>query len=288
MIKVLLQLQHRTLVKSLHCEELNPYIQLEDSPFYIVREQQPWRPLQDAQGRDLPRRAGVSSFGFGGVNAHVVIEEYVPLPKAARPAMIVSNTRPALIVLSAKNGERLREQAVQLVAAIEQRSLGDADLADVAYTLQVGREAMECRLGADRGFDGGAKSKLKAICPARVSRGALIGEIKREKETLALFAADEDMAQTIEAWVAKGKHGKLLELWVKGLSFDWQRLYGEAKPRRISLPTYPFARERYWIETGGAACFCGDKRDGRWRPASGAAPEHLGFFCAAVLHEAER
>ena len=52
----------------------------------------------------------------------------------------------------------------------------------------------------------------------------------------------------IEAWVAKGKHGKLLELWVKGLSFDWQRLYGEAKPRRISLPTYPFARERYWIE----------------------------------------
>ena len=35
---------------------------------------------------------------------------------------------------------------------------------------------------------------------------------------------------------------------MKGLSFDWNKLYGEAKPRRISLPTYPFARERYWIE----------------------------------------
>ena len=55
------------------------------------------------------------------------------------------------------------------------------------------------------------------------------------------------MAQAIEAWVAKGKYGKLLELWVKGLSVDWRRLYGEAKPRRISLPTYPFARERYWV-----------------------------------------
>ncbi|MBB6249462.1 SDR family NAD(P)-dependent oxidoreductase, partial [Rhodanobacter sp. A1T4] len=37
--------------------------------------------------------------------------------------------------------------------------------------------------------------------------------------------------------------------WVKGLAFDWQRLYGAHRPRRISLPTYPFARERYWIET---------------------------------------
>jgi acyl transferase domain-containing protein len=34
---------------------------------------------------------------------------------------------------------------------------------------------------------------------------------------------------------------------VKGLVFDWKRLYGERKPKRISLPTYPFARERYWI-----------------------------------------
>ena len=56
------------------------------------------------------------------------------------------------------------------------------------------------------------------------------------------------MAQIIDAWVAKGKYGKLLELWVKGLAFDWRRLYGEARPRRISLPTYPFARERYWVE----------------------------------------
>ena len=32
-----------------------------------------------------------------------------------------------------------------------------------------------------------------------------------------------------------------------GLSFDWNQLYGDSKPRRISLPTYPFARERYWV-----------------------------------------
>ena len=77
-IKVLLQMQHKKLVKSLHCEHLNPSIQLEGSPFYIVQENQEWEALQDHMGNTLPRRAGVSSFGFGGANAHVVLEEYVP------------------------------------------------------------------------------------------------------------------------------------------------------------------------------------------------------------------
>ena len=79
------------------------------------------------------------------------------------------------------------------------------------------------------------------------------GEVKRNKEALAVLATDDDMAQTIAAWVAKGKYGKLLDLWVKGLSLDWRRLYGERTPGRISLPTYPFARERYWVPTAAAA-----------------------------------
>lgn len=62
-----------------------------------------------------------------------------------------------------------------------------------------------------------------------------------------MAAADEDLQQALEAWIGKGKTEKLLELWVKGLAFDWERLYPDAKPKRISLPTYPFAEERYWV-----------------------------------------
>ncbi len=65
----------------------------------------------------------------------------------------------------------------------------------------------------------------------------------------------------MNAWIAKGKYESLLSLWVKGLTFNWQRLYGADKPhgaipRRISLPTYPFDRQRYWlpaIEAGNVA-----------------------------------
>ena len=73
------------------------------------------------------------------------------------------------------------------------------------------------------------------------------GQVKRNKETLAVFTADEDMARSHRSLDAKGKYAKLLDLWVKGLSFDWNKLYPGAKPRRITLPTYPFARERYWV-----------------------------------------
>ena len=107
---------------------------------------------------------------------------------------------------------------------------------------------MEFRLGVIAGSMAELKSKLQTY---QSGAGGIEefyqGEIKRDKEALAVFA-DEDMARGIEAWVAKGKYGKLLELWVKGLSFDWDQLYGDAKPRRISLPTYPFAKELYWIE----------------------------------------
>jgi len=76
--------------------------------------------------------------------------------------------------------------------------------------------------------------------PASVQRG----HVKRFKEEA--LAADEDMQLTIDAWVRKRKLAQLLELWVKGLVLDWRRLYHDPRPRRVSLPTYPFARQRYW------------------------------------------
>ena len=39
----------------------------------------------------------------------------------------------------------------------------------------------------------------------------------------------------------------MLELSLKRLHVDWTQLYGESRPQLISLPTYPFSKERYWI-----------------------------------------
>ncbi|MEJ2417346.1 MAG: SDR family NAD(P)-dependent oxidoreductase, partial [Exilibacterium sp.] len=166
-IKVLLQLKHKTLVKSLHCETINPYINLSNSPLYIVDENRYWMPQKDVQGRDLPRRAGVSSFGFGGVNAHVVIEEYIesticdresnslignslnsPIDSPIHNSAESSKNKQHIIVLSAKNQERLKAQVNNILVFINNNNKNDIDtnLQNLAYTLQVGRVCMESKL----------------------------------------------------------------------------------------------------------------------------------------------
>jgi len=59
---------------------------------------------------------------------------------------------------------------------------------------------------------------------------------------------DDDMQEVIEKWIAHKKLEKLAQSWARGLNVDWNKLYGEVKPRRVSLPAYPFAKERCWIE----------------------------------------
>jgi acyl transferase domain-containing protein len=248
-IKVLLQLKHKTLARSLHCQEQNPYIQLENSPFFFVQQTQPWLARTDAEGREIPRVAGVSSFGFGGVNAHVVIEEYSDEATGHEP----SNGSRYVMVLSAKTANRLREQAQQLQEHIAHGSYSDTDLRDIAYTLQVGRDAMDSRIAFTAGSIHETQEKLSAYLAAKDTVEGIeefhCGQLRRDIGNS--LRAEEDMQLELKDQAAVGTYGELLELWVQGLSFEWKKLYADQanKPRRLSLPTYPFLREKYWVET---------------------------------------
>ncbi|WP_278315188.1 beta-ketoacyl synthase N-terminal-like domain-containing protein [Lolliginicoccus levis] len=68
-IKAALALHHRTLLPTLHCEQ--PHAMLSASRFAPIAEARPWQ--QHATGQ--ARRAGVNAFGFGGINAHIILEE---------------------------------------------------------------------------------------------------------------------------------------------------------------------------------------------------------------------
>ena len=126
------------------------------------------------------------------------------------------------------------------------------NLSELTYTSQIGREPMEERLALIVRSVEELQEKLKAFVNGEnVIEDLYRGQVKRNKETLAVFTADEDMVNLVDAWMAKGKYEKLLDLWVKGLVFDWNKLYGDIKPNKISLPTYPFAKERYWVPNFG-------------------------------------
>jgi polyketide synthase PksL len=244
--KVLLQMQHRQIVPSLHSEQLNPHIDFESTPFIVNQTLQPWeQPVID--GRTIPRIAGISSFGAGGSNAHVLVEEYqAPVRQAAALASTA-------VVLSARMPEQLRQKVRELLEFIEPRRTA-IDLTSMAYTLQTGREAMEERLG----FVVTSMDELVEKLQVWLAGGQGIeqswqGSVKRGNDWLSLFSTDADLQQTVGRWIAANRLSRVLELWVKGLELDWIQLYGEQRPQSITLPTYPFARERYWIDvTAGA------------------------------------
>jgi acyl transferase domain-containing protein len=65
---------------------------------------------------------------------------------------------------------------------------------------------------------------------------------------MAAIGWEDGMQEIIDRWIERKQLPQLLDLWTRGLNLDWHRLYGDVKPRRISLPTYPFAKEHYWID----------------------------------------
>lgn len=131
LIKTVLAMEHKLLPPSLHFESPNPQIDFDNSPFYVNRRLKEWK------NGSLPRRAGVSSFGIGGTNAHVILEE-------APPALVSGHGRDfQLLLLSAKTSTALETATDRLVEYFQTHP--DSVLADVAYTLAVGRKAFDCR-----------------------------------------------------------------------------------------------------------------------------------------------
>ncbi|MFD6966950.1 SDR family NAD(P)-dependent oxidoreductase [Streptomyces sp. NPDC059949] len=125
-IKTVLALHHGEIPPHPHFDRPNPELDLTASPFRINTEPLPW------PAGDLPRRAGVSSFGMGGTNAHVVLEE-APQELPAAPGTAGRQ----LVAVSAASPRALAEALGALADRLDRDPR--LDLADVAFTLRVGR-----------------------------------------------------------------------------------------------------------------------------------------------------
>ncbi|MCA1592426.1 MAG: SDR family NAD(P)-dependent oxidoreductase, partial [Acidobacteria bacterium] len=169
-IKTVLALKHKMIPPSLHFEQPNPKIDFANSPFYVNDKLTEWKAGQ------TPRRAGVSSFGIGGTNAHVVLEEApaASSSEVARPQQ--------LLIISARTNAALDVATSNLAEYL--KSNPDLNLADVAYTLQVGRKAFDYRRMVVCHDLNDAVSALETLDPRRVQTA--IQETK-ERPTVFMF-----------------------------------------------------------------------------------------------------
>ena len=138
LIKAALALYHRVLPPTLHCETPNPKFRMDKTPFYVNTEARPW--IHGALR--TPRRAGVNAFGFGGVNAHVILEEFPPGADSGGASGRL-HWETEVCLLWARSREDLVEQVRRVGRHLE--TSGQVHLRDLAYTLNTGpREGTLC------------------------------------------------------------------------------------------------------------------------------------------------
>jgi acyl transferase domain-containing protein len=173
-----------------------------------------------------------------------VVREHLSVPQVKVEADSV------LIPLSAKTPECLKAYAAKLAAFLENRCLSgtrgeEISLTDLAFTLQLGREAMRERcIFLVRNIPD-LVTQLNAFAKDEtlndLSWHGRVGHSKNND----VFGDDESQ-QIIAQWMQKGKLEKVAAAWVQGLKIDWSVLYRELTAHKIHAPTYPFAQEHYW------------------------------------------
>lgn len=127
LIKGLLIVKNKSIPPSLHFKQANPEINFAAGPFHVNTQLTNWKSKAEE-----PLRVGVSSFGIGGTNVHALLEE-APMVETETPSRPVQ-----LLTYTAKTEASLNKYQDQLQRFLQENTT--INLADLAYTLKVGRQ----------------------------------------------------------------------------------------------------------------------------------------------------
>lgn len=224
LIKAVLALEQGELPPHLHFRIPNPFIPWDELPVSVTTQRTPLR----GEGELL---AGVSSFGFSGTNAHIIVGR-APAPEPA----LAPGAAPDLLVLSAPDQEALQAVAARWGEYLESAT---ASFAEACHTSRVGRVHFSERL---------AVVATDAVGAAQLLRKWGEGSASRVITNPA--TSPYDGAGNGQGDVAR-RLTQLAERWVGGEKVDWKPITRDGI-RRVSAPTYPFRRRRFWYENATA------------------------------------
>ncbi|WP_315823398.1 beta-ketoacyl synthase N-terminal-like domain-containing protein [Paraflavitalea speifideaquila] len=237
--------QHDLIPASLHCAEENNHVNWNNSPFYVNKASKPWLPVPGKE-----RLGAVSAFGMSGTNAHLVLQSYTPLsmPREKQPPAAY------LLVLSAKSSAALKDKLTDMVQAMESGRLVQANLTDIAYTLLAGRHHFRYRCAAVASTREDAIHQLKQLANGVSNLHLFQGEVlndSRNQSTIKTYI--NNLAAQLNQSPANGQVYEeglaiLAGYYCQGYELPAGLLYATLGAQRIHLPTYPFAREKYWVK----------------------------------------
>nr|WP_140798813.1 beta-ketoacyl synthase N-terminal-like domain-containing protein [Myxococcus xanthus] len=226
-IKVCLSLHHRTLAPTIHVDAPNPLVSFDALGLSIQTELEPWA----AREPGVPLRAGIVSTSLGGANGFVVLE--------AAPAAVLERT-PApvhFLVLSALSQDALRQRALQLRDFLAATPDSVATLEDICFTAALKRQHHRHRAAVIAGDRAGLVALLDSLA---TSSGTTLlaqeGMPLKQVEAGRVFVADGAVPPEV---------------------------FPVSAGRCVSLPVYPFQRQRLWPEWLSPDEVCRSPKDAR-------------------------
>ncbi|MET0335927.1 MAG: SDR family NAD(P)-dependent oxidoreductase [Rhizobacter sp.] len=246
--KVVLQMRHQEIVPTPQAVQVNPDLRLESTPFELPSQLRAW-----GDG-EAPRTALVNVFGGGGTYVSLVVQEYTG--GAVVDEAVPEGGEPQLVVLSARTRERLQAVVQGLIVHLRHHGVS---LQALARTLQSGREAMQARLAVVVGSQAELLAALQSFLDAA-------HEGHEPQAAVPLSIGDEDSAPMarerrrshqqeaaqVAKLIAERDLAGLAQHWVRGSEIDWAQLHGNGRVRWLRLPTYPFSRQRCWLDADGS------------------------------------
>lgn len=255
LIHAVIALKNRMLPPNFHFNKPNSRIGFENSPVYVNDKLREW------DTDCFPRRCGVSSFGLSGTNCHFVLEE---APKCDEN--LKNDNSAFIITISAKSDHALKELIKKY--SVFMGDAGDKYVDDICYTANTGRGHYGSRLAITFKGAEDLREKLKLLCSSDLQnieekgvyfkKHKVVADNKQatnneEVQQSKIRELGETAAKKIRAFTNTGKTDtsileEVCQLYVSGASINWEELYKDEKRKRVSVPTYPFERNRCWID----------------------------------------
>lgn len=228
LIKAVLSLQRGTIPANLHLNRPNPHIDWNQLPFKLPTHPIAW-PISPSAAH--PQTAGVSAFGFSGTNAHLILQNAPNLDASmSGAARRTIHNLPLLLPLSAQTATALTQLAARYARHLTTHP--DVDLADLCFTASVGRSHFSHRLAI------GASSitELRQI----------LVDVLAGRPHPTCWKSHDGLPDSSEP---AGDLELLARRYILGESIRWSDVYQPSLHQKIALPTYPFQRQRYCLDS---------------------------------------
>ncbi|HBI36193.1 MAG: hypothetical protein A2015_05060 [Spirochaetes bacterium GWF1_31_7] len=240
-IKTALMLHNKKITPNLNFKQLNNLISSKNNLFF-PKETLNWE-------SNKLRRAGVSAFGFGGTNAHVILEEEKEFKGIDTKLNYNSDN---IIVLSAKSLKSLKIYVAELlnivkttISPIKNNEELKSLISNISSDLQRRKDVMNVRFACVvKDVKDLIHSLDSFLNDVDEGNDYYFNDVSTQKNTINKIFENEDAHYFVMQLFKNNKLHEIAQMWVNGITIDWNNIYKTGIKSNISLPFYCFERNR--------------------------------------------